>query len=275
MWDFIVTVFWVIVFVFAVFVFIVLTGYNRLRRLAEEIREAWSNIGVSAKKQVSLIKQLIEVVKGYQDSEKSVMLQVSEDISSASAVAHLQQQTGLVMSSVSSLAQRFPELKANEQYQHLLTGIHECELALERARQHYNGSVKAYNQRRSSIPHLFYASTLGFKEATYLEFDGSTEHGEVGALAGFASDAEGEHLSRLIGAAGSNVKRLGERALTGSAKMANKAIAGGKVLAESAKEKAEEFKESLDEKARQGEAASTSGPGLARPDASTPTEPTR
>lgn len=180
MWDFFVTAFWVVVSILVACVLYVLRGYNRLRVLAEDIREAWSNIGVSAKKQVSLIKQLIEVVKGYEDSEKTVMLQISEDISSASAVANLQQQAGLVMSSVNGLAQRFPELKANEQYQRLLTGIHECELALERARQHYNGSVKAYNQRRNSIPHLFYASTLGFKEATYLEFDGSTEHAEHG-----------------------------------------------------------------------------------------------
>lgn len=147
MWDFIVAAFRVIVIALAVLAFVVLRGYNALRRLAEEISEAWSNIGVSARKQVSLIKQLIEVVKGYQDSEKLVMLQVSDDMSSASAVANLHQQAGLVMSSVSGLAQRFPELKANEQYQRLITSIQECESTLERARQHYNGSVKGYNHR--------------------------------------------------------------------------------------------------------------------------------
>lgn len=275
MWDFIVVVFWVVVIPLTFIAFVVLRGYNALRRLAEEISEAWSNIGVSARKQVSLIKQLIEVVKGYQDSEKLVMLQVSDDMSSASAVANLHQQAGLVMSSVSGLAQRFPELKANEQYQRLITSIQECESTLERARQHYNGSVKAYNQRRSSVPHVFYASTLGFKAASYLEFDGNNEQGEVGALAIFASDADGEQLNRLIGAAGAKAKRLGEKAMTGSVSMANKAIAGGKVLAESAKEKADEFKQSLEEKARQAAAtAAASAPGSAVPHASTQTGPT-
>jgi len=58
-------------------------GYNTLRGLSEAIREAWSNIGVVGRKQASLVNQLIDVVKGYQESEKFVMLKVSEDMSNA------------------------------------------------------------------------------------------------------------------------------------------------------------------------------------------------
>ena len=57
MWDFIKFVFWLFVFAVAVLGYFALKGYNGLRTKAEEIRESWSNIGVSAKKQVSLIKQ--------------------------------------------------------------------------------------------------------------------------------------------------------------------------------------------------------------------------
>lgn len=254
MWDFIKLLFWLVVIFGGVIAFFALKGYNGLRHCAEEIREAWSNIGVSAKKQASLIMQLIDVVKGYQESEKLVMLKVSDDTSSAAAIAQLHQQSGLVMSSVSGLAQKFPELKANEQYQRLITSIQECESALERSRQHYNGSVKAYNTLRSSIPHVFYASTLGFKQAPYLEFDGNNMQTEIGGLATFASDADGERLNALLGAAGSSAKRLGEKALSGGVQLANKAIEGGKVLAETAKEKAEEFKDARGEKARQAAA---------------------
>lgn len=120
---------------------------------------------------------------------------------------------------------------------------------------------------------MFYAATLGFKAAPYLEFDGTSEQGEVGALASFASDADGERLNQLLGAAGSSAKRLGEKALTGSVSMANKAIAGGKVLAETAQQKAEEFKEARDEKARQitlSEPAPAQAPAPAEPEAPQP-----
>ena len=95
----------------------------------------------------------------------------------------------------------------------------------------------------------------------------------MGALASFASDADGERLNQLLGAAGSSAKRLGEKALTGSVSMANKAIAGGKVLAETAQQKAEEFKEARDEKARQitlSEPAPAQAPAPAEPEAPQP-----
>jgi len=148
-----------------------------------------------------------------------------------------------VLSSVSGLAQRFPELKANEQYQRLITSIQECESALERARQHYNSSVKAYKSFRSSIPHVFYASSLGFQAASYLEFDGNNLNTTVGNVATFASDADGERLNALLGSAGASAKRLGERAVAGGAQLATKAIEGGRVLAETAREKAEEYRD--------------------------------
>lgn len=269
MWDFIKLVFWLIVIGGAVLAYFALTGYNALRGRAEEIREAWSNIGVAAKKQASLLKQLIEVVRGYQESEKLIMLKVSDDTSSAAGLTQLHQQAGLVMSSVSGLAQKFPELKANEQYQRLITSVQECETALERSRQHYNGAVKAYNTLRSSIPHVLYASTLGFKQAPYLEFDGSNLNTQVGELATFSADADGERLNQLLGAAGSSAKRLGGMAINSSVQLANKALEGGKVLAETAKERAEEFKEARDEKARQAATDATTKATLALPQAAT------
>lgn len=243
MWDFIKFIFWLLVFFGGVLVFFAYKGYNGLRAHAESIREAWSNIGVSAKKQVSLIKQLIDVVKGYQESEKLVMLKVSDDMSSAAAVAQMHQQAGLVMASVAGMAQRFPELKANDQYQRLISSIQECESALERSRQHYNSTVKAYNTLRSSIPNVFYAATLGFKTAPYLEFDGNNMQTEIGTLATFSADDDGERLNQMLGAAGSSAKRLGGRALSGGVQLANKAIEGGKVLAESAKVAVDGMKE--------------------------------
>lgn len=198
-------------------------GYNKLRSLSEAIREGWSNIGVVAKKQVSLINQLQDVVKGYQESEKLVMLKVSSDVSSANQLAQLHQQSSIVLSAVDNMAQKFPELKANDQYQRLIDSIQTCEAQLESARQKYNASVKIYNVARSSIPHIFYASTLGFKNAPYLEFDGETPLLEVGAMKAFVSDDDGERLNVLLGQAGNKLLAVGNKALEGSKQIAEAA----------------------------------------------------
>ena len=219
--SFLATVLQILFYGFIVLAGIALWGYNKLRGLSEEIREAWSNIGVTSRKQVSLTNQLIEVVRGYQESENLVMLKVSEDMSHAGSIAQLHQQSGLVMSAISGMAQKFTELKANQQYQQLIESIQSCEAHLERARQTYNASVKQYNVKRSSIPHVFYAGTLGFKSAPYLEFTGDGITADMGELKGFSSDVDGERLTALLGAAGASTVRLGNRALNGG-----KALAG-------------------------------------------------
>ncbi len=224
-------------------IWLVVKGYNRLRLLSEGIRESWSNIGVAAKKQGSLVNQLIDVVKGYQESEKLVMLKVSDDTSSAMAVAQMHQQAGMVMSTISGMAQRFPDLKANEQYQSLIKSMESCEKDLETSRTEYNKRVRAYNTERGAIPTVFFAPTLGFGLAPYLEFNDQSLQTNAGAIQSFNSDQDGERLNALIGAAGESAKRLGSKAIAGGTVLANKAIEGGKVLAEQAQHKVQELRD--------------------------------
>ncbi|NOS95543.1 MAG: hypothetical protein HOP26_03870 [Methylotenera sp.] len=221
-----------LLFIALVVVAIAFWGYNTLRSLSENIREGWSNIGVVAKKQVSLINQLQDVVKGYQESEKLVMLKVSSDVSSANQLAQFHQQSSMLLSAVGSMAQKFPELKANEQYQRIIDSIQTCEAQLESARQKYNAAVKAYNVKRSSIPHVLYASTLGFKNAPYLEFDGETPLLEVGTMKTFVTDDDGERINILLGQAGNKLLEVG-----------NKAIESSKQIADAAHEKIKQIQE--------------------------------
>lgn len=221
-----------LLFIAVVIAAIAFWGYNTLRGLSETIRERWSNIGVVGKKQASLINQLIDVVKGYQESEKLIMLKVSDDMSSTGQLAQMYQQSGMVLSAVSGVAQKFPELKSNSQYLRLIDSIQACETQLEAARQNYNAAVKSYNVTRSSIPHIFYASTLGFRTAPYLEFEGATQLLDVGTLKSFSSDEDGERLNMLLGQAGNKLLEVG-----------NKALEGSKVIAGAAQEKMKQIRE--------------------------------
>jgi len=213
-------------FVGVVIAVIAFIGYNGLRSLSESVREAMSNMSVVGKKQVSLINQLQEVVKGYQESEKLVMLKVSDDMSSVGQLAQIYQQSNMVLSAASGIAQKFPELKSSEQYKRLIDSMQACEAQLEYARQSYNAAVKAYNVKRSSIPTVFYATTLGFKAAIYFEVDAATQVVDMGILKSFSSDEDGQRLNALLGQAGSKVLEAG-----------NKAIEGGRLIAGAAQEK--------------------------------------
>ena len=204
-------------------------GYNRLRGLAESIKESWSNIGVVGRKQASLINQLIDVVKGYQESEKLVMLKVSEDMTNVANIAQMHEQSSVVLSAVSGMAQKFPDLKANEQYAQLIQSIQQTEADLEKARQGYNQNVKAYNVRRSALPHVLYAARAGFQPAPYLEFVGQSGVSEMGSMKSFVDD-DGERINAMLGSVGSTALKLGAKAVRDGKDMASMAVASGRDL---------------------------------------------
>ena len=171
--GFLTGLFWLVVGVVVLLGFLAFRGYNGLRLLSENVKEAWSNIGVTIGKQASLINQLIAAVNNHAEGEKLVMLKVSQD-ASVGAVQQLHQQGGLMLSAVNGMMQRFPDLKASTQFSHLMDAITQVENQLEHQRQAYNAATKAYNVRRTSIPDVFYAKVLGFASVPYLDFDGAS-----------------------------------------------------------------------------------------------------
>ena len=230
--SFISFVFWVAVVAVTVMGFLAFRGYNGLRLLSENVKEAWSNIGVTVGKQASLINQLINAVSSYAEGEKLVMLKVSQD-ASLSAVQQVHQQGGLVMSAVSGMAQKFPDLKANGQYVSLMNAISDVENQLEHQRQSYNAATKAYNVRRTSIPDVFYSKLLGFNEAPYLDFDGSSEK-NTSTLQSFVTD-DGQRLNQLLSGAGNKVLEVSQQ-------VASATIVHSKHIATVAKSKVEEIR---------------------------------
>jgi LemA protein len=246
--NFVIGLFQLVILVAIVLGIIAFLGYNKLRALSESIKEAWSNIGVVGRKQASLINQLIDVVKGYQESEKLVMLKVSEDMSNTANVAQMYQQSGVVLSSVNGLAEKFPELKANQQYQRLIDSIQSCESQLEEARAAYNRTVREYNTSRSSIPAVFYAPMLGFKAAPYLEFEGNNQVMDMGTLKSFSADDDGDQLNALLSNAGSKLLEVSSKTIDAGKSAAIKAVEGGKNLTEKAQAKIEEMRSDSQEK---------------------------
>jgi LemA protein len=178
--------------------------YNNLQKLAQNVRESASNVQVAISKKLSLINQLIEVVKNFQAGEQLVQLQVSHD-NSVAAMSSSYQQSGTVLSSIQGMADRFPNLKTSEQYHRLVNNIEACETEIGQRRSGYNAVVKRYNSHRLAIPTIFIARSMGFGEAPYLQFDQSGAS-DPNSLKEFRTD-DGERLQQLLSGAGNSIAK--------------------------------------------------------------------
>lgn len=227
MWNFLSTVFWILFWVALIFGFLVFKNYNKLQGLAQAIRERSSNIQVAISKKLSLLNQLIDVVKNFQEGEQFVHLKIAQD-NSAVGITSAYQQSGAVLTSLQGMAERFPNLKANEQYHRLVDSIQLCEAEIQAQRERYNVAVREYNTVRLSIPTVFVAGILGFSTASYLEFDVSGV-AEPGHLKNFRTD-DGERLQQLLSNAGDQI-------IGASRTLVNQAASASKLAVETLKEK--------------------------------------
>jgi len=202
MWSFLTGLFWVLFWLLVVLGFVAFKSYNKLQSHAQVTRERSSNIQVAISKKISLINRLMDVVKSFQEGEQFVHLKISQD-STATGLSSTYQQSGAILTSLQSAADRFPNLKSSEQYHRLLDSIQGCEADIQGQREHYNVSVREYNTVRLSIPAVFVAGFLGFSTASYLEFDVSGV-AESGNLKSFKTD-DGERLQQLLSSAGGHI----------------------------------------------------------------------
>lgn len=199
MWDFLSGLFWLLFWIVVALVFVGLRSYNKLQRKSQSIRERASNVQVAISRKLSLINQLIDVVRNFQESEQFTHLKISQDSTNAGMLAAYQQ-SGTLLTTIQGMAQRFPELRANEQYHRLIDSIQHCEGDIQNQRQAYNAAVKDYNSDCLSIPTVFVARLMGFSSAPYLEFDMSGAR-DVTSLKEFRTD-DGERLQQLLVGAG-------------------------------------------------------------------------
>jgi LemA protein len=202
LFGFIGGIFTLLIWVVIIAIGVGLWGYNKLRGRAEDVKESWANISVVTRKKVGLVNQLIDVAKSYENSEKLVMLKVSAD-QSVTAMQGAFQASGTMLSTINGMAQRFPDLKSNEQYREVMAAMQRTETDLESARMRYNATAKDFNVSRTTIPLVFFASLLGFTKADYLEME-AFESGDSSFQRPMVSD-DGERLNALLGTAGKGV----------------------------------------------------------------------
>ncbi len=151
-----------------------ITTYNSLVVMRQNVRESWSAIETELRRRFDLIPNIVEAVKGYASHEKDTLEAVIKarnsavtNISSPQAAAGSQDQLSGALSKLFALSESYPQLKANENFMQLQTELGETETRLSQARRFYNANVRELNAKIESFPTVLIAGQMGFSVQPY------------------------------------------------------------------------------------------------------------
>ncbi len=136
-------------------------GYNTMQANEEAVKAAWGDVEATYQRRADLIPNLVTVVKAYATHERETLTAVTEarakvgqvnlsadKLDDPAAVAQFQQAQGALSSALSRLmvvVEKYPDLKANQNFQDLQTQLEGTENRINVARQRYNKTAETFN----------------------------------------------------------------------------------------------------------------------------------
>jgi LemA protein len=151
--------------------------YNLLVTLRNRCANALSQIDVQLKLRYELVPKLVRIVKGYADHERETLERVTEArtraISAGTTTEQVESERALggALKTLFAVAEKYPELKADENFLKLHDELTEIEDQIRFARQFYNDIVMRYNTRREIFPNVLIANMFGFEDAEYFKLE--------------------------------------------------------------------------------------------------------
>ena len=171
----------IILAIIVLLVFYLINIYNHLVRIKHNVSKAWSNIDVLLKQRHDEIPKLVETCRQYMKFEQETLEKVMLARSRVSDARENQDVPGLGLAEgalrmglgqLFALVEDYPDLKANENFQHLQSRISTLENTIADRREFYNESVNINNIGIEQFPDVIVASMFGFGARELLEFDG-------------------------------------------------------------------------------------------------------
>ncbi len=169
------TAVWIVLGVILVIVIAVIGIYNKLVHLKMRVKNAWAQIDTQLKRRFDLIPNLVETVKGYMVHEEKTLKEIVEARNSFASAEGVQGKAEAnnnltnSLKSIFALAEAYPDLKANENFNSLQVELSGTEDKIAYARQFYNDTVQMYNTAIMSFPSNILAGMFGFKEESFFE----------------------------------------------------------------------------------------------------------
>jgi LemA protein len=150
-------------------------GYNALVTDNEAVENAWGEVQSQLQRRNDLIPNLVETVKGYAKQEQDVLVRVTEARSRVAGARNPQEtinasnELSSALSRLLVVAEKYPELKSNENFLRLQDELAGTENRLAVARMRYNEAVQRYNTRVKQLPTVIVAKLAGFAPRPYFE----------------------------------------------------------------------------------------------------------
>ncbi|MFA7632075.1 MAG: LemA family protein [Thiohalomonadaceae bacterium] len=169
-------IFWGLIAVFIIYTIII---YNNLVTIKHAVAKAWSNIDVLLKQRHDELPKLVEVCKQYMKFEQETLENVMQARSSVysarehgdvGALGPAESQLRLGLGNLFAVAEAYPELKANENFQHLQQRISGLENAIADRREFYHETVNVNNVRIEQFPEIIIARMFAFDAKQLLKF---------------------------------------------------------------------------------------------------------
>jgi LemA protein len=159
-------------------------GYNRMIELEEGVTAQWAQVENAYQRRADLIPNLVSTVKGYADFEQETLTQVIEarakatsvnidpqnlDASAIQQFQQMQDGLGSALSRLMVVVERYPDLKANQNFLDLQAQLEGTENRIAVERKKFNDATMAYNRYIRKFPQLIVASIFGFDKKEYFE----------------------------------------------------------------------------------------------------------
>jgi LemA protein len=166
---------WIVLGVIVVFVLWIIMIYNQLVAMRQRVGQAFADVDVQLKQRHDLIPNLVETVKGYASHERGTLEAVVNARNAAIAAQGPAQQAAAenmlsgALRQLFALAEAYPDLKANQNFQQLQTELADIENKIAAARRFFNNAVQEYNTGIQQFPAALFAATLGFTPRTFFD----------------------------------------------------------------------------------------------------------
>jgi LemA protein len=168
---------WIILGIVLLIGLLLIIVYNRLVALRANCRQGWADIDAQLRQRHDLIPNLVNIVQGYATHEKSTLDSViaarnsAMTASGSAAAAQAEAGLGNALKSMFALAENYPDLKANTNFQTLQHELADVEDKLAASRRAYNAASADYNAGREAFPAVLVANSFGFGPERYWELD--------------------------------------------------------------------------------------------------------
>ena len=168
---------WIILGILVLLAFIFWGTYNGLVGLRNQVKNAWAQIDVQLKRRFDLIPNLVETVKGYMQYERATLEAVTKARNIAQAAqtagvgerAKAEGELGGALARLLAVVERYPDLKANQNFLNLQEQLTSTENKISFSRQFYNDSVLRYNNKTQMFPSNIVAGMMNFKAGEFFE----------------------------------------------------------------------------------------------------------